>query len=241
LVDFRRAKIWKIKTIKTFGNNIVSTYLLWYLCTMEEKASWVLEQARKLYQRYGIKSVTMDDVAKHLCISKKTLYEYFSDKEDLVRQVILKDHDRQCRFIDDIEEKNLNAIEELFEVYKMINTMYKEYNPSMEFDIRKYYPDLYVRIKDVRRKRMYEAAHRNMVKGKKEGLFRRDLNAGIIARLHVSRTENLFENDLFTPEELTSFRMFHEVFVYHLQGMLSPAGRTFFEANFKKFKATLQG
>jgi hypothetical protein len=86
---------------------------------------------------------------------------------------------------------------------------------------------------------MYEATHSNLMKGKREGLYRKELNAGVIARLHVFRTESMFDNDMFTMEELTSLKVFHEIFVYHLQGILSPEGRVFFDANFHKLKAGL--
>jgi len=205
---------------------------------MEEKVYQILEKVRKLYYRYGIKSVTMDDVAKHLSISKKTLYEYFEDKEDLVRHVLLQEQEQIDEIFDKILKKKLNAVEELFEVYKIINAMCQEYNPSMEYDIRKYYPDISAWIKEIRRKRMYNAAYNNMVKGKQEGLFRNDLNASIIARLHVSRTETLITNDIFSMEELTSFKVCQEIFVYNLQGILSHKGRAFFEANLEKIKAS---
>ena len=210
-----------------------------YFCRMNPKASYILEQVGRLYHRYGIKSVTMDDVASQLGISKKTIYEFFHDKEDLVKQVLLFQHDHQCGFLNAIERKDYNAIEELFEVYKIINEMLRENNPSMEYDVRKYYPDLFQEIRKIRRKRMYESVYNNLNQGKKEGLYRKELNSKIIAKLHVFRTESLFDNDMFTQEELTSFKMFHEIFVYHLQGILSNDGRTFFENNFDKFKATL--
>ena len=110
----------------------------------------------------------------------------------------------------------------------------------MEYDIRKYYPGLFIKIREIRRKRMFESVYNNLNQGKKEGLYRKELKSRIIAKLHVFRTENLFENDMFTQEELTSITMFHEIFVYHLHGILSHEGRTFFENNFDKFKATLQ-
>jgi TetR/AcrR family transcriptional regulator, cholesterol catabolism regulator len=206
---------------------------------MNPKAHSILEQVGKLYHRYGIKSVTMDDVAKQLGISKKTIYEFFSDKEDLVKQVLLFEHDHRCGFLQAIEGRKLNAIEELFDVYKMINNMLREFNPSMEYDIRKYYPSLFLKIREVRRKRMFESVYNNLNKGKKEGFYRKDLNSRIIAKLHVFRTENALDNDMFTQEELTSFKMFHEIFVYHLYGIISHEGRIFFESNFDKFKATL--
>jgi AcrR family transcriptional regulator len=206
---------------------------------MNTKALFILEQVGRLYHRYGIKSVTMDDVAGQLGISKKTIYEFFSDKEDLIKQLLLFEHENSCGFLNAIDGKNFNAIEALFEVYKMINGMLREFNPSMEYDIRKYYPNLFLEIREIRRKRMFESVHKNLLMGQKEGLYRDDLNAEIIAKLHVFRTENLFDNDMFTQEELTSLIMFHEIFVYHLHGILSHEGRKFFEGNFEKFKASL--
>jgi AcrR family transcriptional regulator len=206
---------------------------------MDTKRQFILEQTGKLYHRYGIKSVTMDDVARHLGISKKTIYEYFSDKEDLVSNVLMHEYEHDCIFLNMIEGRKLNAIEELFEVYKMINTMFKEYNPSMMFDTRKYYPDLYQRIRAVRRKRMFESVFGNLNKGKEEGIYRKELDSVLIAKLHVIRTESFFDNDMFTQEEMMSFKLFHEIFVYHLNGILNQDGRNFFEANFNKFRATI--
>src|ERR1035438_2057262 len=192
---------------------------------MEEKSLYIVEKVRKLYQQYGIKSVTMDDVARHLCISKKTLYEYFQDKEDLVRSVVLLDHERMDRFFGEISKRNLNAVEELLEVYKLIHNMFRDYNPSMEYDIRKYYPDLYNNIRKIRRKRMFETVYHNLQKGKTEGLYRKELNSKIIAKLHVLRIENMTENDFFSVEEITSFKFFHEIFFYHVHGILNQQGR----------------
>ena len=181
----------------------------------------------------------MDDVAKHLCISKKTLYEYFQNKEDLVKKVVFLDHERLDSFFSDIAKPNLNAIEELLEVYRLIHNMFRDYNPSMEYDIRKYYPDLYNKIKEIRRKRMFETVYHNLKKGKAEGSYRKELNSKIIAKLHVLRVENMFENELFTVEEITSFKVFHEIFFYHVHGILSQKGVKFFYQNFKKIKAGL--
>jgi hypothetical protein len=206
---------------------------------MNPKALHIAEQVRKLYHRYGIKSVTMDDVASHLGISKKTLYEHFRDKEDLVHTVLMMEHEQVCCVLQSIEGKQVNAVEEMFHVYKMINSMFQDYNQSMVYDIRKYYPTLSSKLKEVKRKVMFESAQANMNKGKAEGLYRKELNSVTVAKLHVLRVENLFNNDMFTQEELASFTLFHEVFVYHIYGILSHEGRNFFEANFDKFKASL--
>ncbi len=203
---------------------------------MENKAESILVQVSRMYRRYGIKSVTMDDVAKQLGISKKTLYGFFRDKEDLVHKVLMLEHQRQYACYDALEARGLNAIEEYFEVYKILKAQYNDYHPSMEYDLRKYYPDLYFRIRAIRRKRILESTYRNLNKGKKEGLYRKELNAKIISKLHLSRIESLFDSDLFTSEELGSFKVFREIFLYHLNGIMSQTGREFFEENLKKFR-----
>lgn len=227
-----------LQHIKTFLFKQFPTFLFIFV-KMNDKALKILEQVRKLYHRYGIKSVTMDDVARHLCISKKTLYEHFEDKEDLVGQVIMLQVEAEDQCFSQIAEKKLNAIEELFEVYKLINLFYHDFNPSIEYDIRKYYPDLYMKIREIRRKRMYDSTLRNIEKGKKEGYFRSGIDASIISKMHVFRTENLFDNDLFTNEEINNVNVFNEMFVYHINGLLSEKGREFFERNFEKIKAGL--
>ncbi|MEI7490087.1 MAG: TetR/AcrR family transcriptional regulator [Bacteroidota bacterium] len=207
---------------------------------MSDKVQSILGQVSRLYHRYGIKSVTMDDVASHLCISKKTLYEYFEDKKDLVSQVLLTEHSGNCKLFDEILNLKLNAIEELFEIYKSIKKMIQDYNPSMDYDIRKYYPDLFMKIREVRRRSMFENTLKNMNKGKKDGLYRKDLNAEVIARLHLFRIESLVDNDLFSADELNSFEIFHELFIYHLHGIMSNKGREFYLRNFEKFRGSIE-
>ncbi len=203
---------------------------------MEGRATRILEKVKKLYHRHGIKNVTMDDVANHLGISKKTIYNYFKDKEDLVRQVLLLEQEHTSVILDGILRKKLNSIEELLEIYKLINRLFQEFNSSMENDIRKYYPDIYTWVKETKRKWMYETMYNNLKKGKREGLYRKDLDTSIIARLHVAQTENLINSDVFSLEELTSFMVFQEIFIYHLMGILNQKGMEFFINGFEMIK-----
>ena len=138
-----------VKTLETFFVFKVSYCTFAHI--IKEK---ILSNAADFFLNYGFKSVTMDDVSRHLGISKKTLYEFFTDKEDLVKQVLTWDYDRKLAFFLEIEQKKLNAVEELFEVYKMIKKMFKDFNPSVEYDIRKYYPTLFTQLREIKRKRM---------------------------------------------------------------------------------------
>lgn len=206
-----------------------------HLLTMNEELKHILEKVRELYMRYGIKSITMDDVASVLSISKKTLYKYVTDKDDLVGKIVDQEIKIQQMDSSSILSSNLNAIEELMMVSKMINHKLKEINPSTEYDLRKYYPHHFQKLVDGRRKRMYTNIIANIRKGKKEGLYREDLNEEIIAKLQVSRIESMMENEIFSIEEFTSPRFFQEIFIYHIRGIANKKGIDFLENKLKDF------
>jgi AcrR family transcriptional regulator len=192
---------------------------------MDEKLNSLLERVFKLYNKFGIKSVTMDDVARELGISKKTLYQYVSDKAELVEKVITQNTDHHRRVIYGIVAQGHNAIEELLEVNRYMNQMMKEQNPTLDYDLKKYYPEIHARLVRESRKRMYESIRLNLVKGQKEGLYRQDMDIDVISRLHMTRLEYKYSSDSFTITELNSEKIMKEIFIYHLHGIASDKGR----------------
>ena len=197
---------------------------------MDQKELHIIDQVHQLYQKYGIKSVTMDDVSTHMAISKKTLYKYVSDKSDLVNKVVNYELGKRKALFSKIFSKSMNAIEELIEVNKTINEFIINYNCSMEYDLQKYYPEIFMKIKKIRRENMYSAIINNLKKGKKEGLYRAELNEEIITKLHVFRIENSAGNDQFSLDEITSSEFINEVFSYHIRGIANKTGLVFFES-----------
>lgn len=202
---------------------------------MNEELRKILEKVGELYLRYGIKSITMDDVASHLSISKKTLYKYVTDKDDLVGKVIdiqikklQSDMDCKCH-------ENLNAIEELLIVSKMINHKMKNINSGTLFDLKKYHPIHYQKFLNARREKMHTNIINNIRKGKEEGFYRSDLDEDIISKLHISRIENILDSDFFSVEEYTSSKFFQEIFVYHIRGIANQNGIDFLENKLKSF------
>jgi AcrR family transcriptional regulator len=206
---------------------------------MNKEFEDLLAKVSVLYRKYGIKSVTMDDVAHELGMSKKTLYQFVSDKTELVQMVV--EHVRHCNFnsMRKKEETDLNAIEELIEVSQHLNTVMKDHSPTYEYDLKKYYPDIYRNLMLARRKTMYESMISNIRKGKKEGLYRNDLDETIIAKLHLLRIENIQTTEIFNEEELHSQKFFREVFVYHIHGLATDKGLKILRENIDKL-ATLK-
>jgi AcrR family transcriptional regulator len=196
----------------------------------------ILFRVRELYMKYGIKSITMDDVATELGISKKTLYQFVADKDDLVGKYIDFEIELRQEEICKCFKIGFNAIEELFEISGFMNKMMRDQNPATEHDLRKYYPHHYQKTIKTRRERMYSYVLMNLKKGKEEGLYRIEMDEEIIAKLYLSRSENIHFNELFTIEEFTSSKLFTELLTYHVRGIATEKGITVLEKKIKELE-----
>lgn len=191
---------------------------------MELKLENILDKVFEMYNRYGIKSVTMDDVASMLGMSKKTLYQYVTDKKDLVEKVIDRLIGQKECLQQEVYTKDLNAIEEIFELATIMNDHVKTYNPAMDYDLKKYYPGVHQKISKIRRDKMYNSLLANLKKGIDNGIYREEMDLDIIAKIFVSRVELSIDNPLFLPEEITSAKVFKEMMTYHLHGICNTKG-----------------
>jgi TetR/AcrR family transcriptional regulator, cholesterol catabolism regulator len=203
---------------------------------MNDELKNILQKVRELYMKYGIKSITMDDVARELGISKKTLYQYVTDKDDLVGKFIdneiLMRQEEICKCFG----IGFNAIEELFEISIFMNKMMRDQNPATEYDLKKYYPVHYQKTVKARREGIYEYILLNLKKGIKEGLYREEMDKEIIAKLYLSRVEDSHINELFTKEEFTSMRLFVEILTYHVRGIATEKGIIVLENKIKEIE-----
>lgn len=204
---------------------------------MNEELKNILVKVRELYMKYGIKSITMDDVARELSISKKTLYQYVTDKDDLVGKFVDNEIAMRMEEICRCFQNSWNAIEELFEISIFMNKMMKDQNPATEYDLKKYHPVHFQKILKSRREGMYKYILLNLRKGKDEGLYRAELNEEVIAKLYLSRSENIHLETLFTVEEFTSIKLFIELLIYHVRGIATEKGIIVLEKKIKELEA----
>lgn len=199
---------------------------------MEQEKLNIAIKTTELFMKFGIKSITMDDVAKHLGMSKKTIYKYYTDKTDLVKICITNHIETNVKCINDKHDSDENAIDILLGVHQMVNNMLKEINPSFEFDLQKYYPEVYAIITTRRSKNMLESIHKNLVQGIKEGFYRENMKVDIVTKLFVSNMESFHFSKHFTREDLYSSDVFHEIFVYHIHGIASNKGIKYLNDNY---------
>ena len=194
-----------------------------------EELKGILERVQCLYFKYGIKSVTMDDVAHELRISKKTLYEHFKDKADLVEKVFVHFHNKHEQKICDIQNQSINAIEQLLEINRIIKELLKEYNPSVDYDLKKYYPALYQNINEEEGERLFSLILENVKQGKKENIYRKEINEEIIAKFYVYQVESIIRSKSISLEEILSEEFYNEIFIYHIRGVANEKGIKFLE------------
>jgi AcrR family transcriptional regulator len=196
----------------------------------------ILMKVRELYMKFGIKGITMDDVASELSISKKTLYKFVSDKDDLVGKFVDYEIEIRQNEICKCIHAESNAIEELFEITVFMNRIIRTQNPATEHDLEKYYPHHHQKIVKARRLGVYNYILLNLKKGKEEGLYRLDMNDEIIAKLYLSRLESIHSTDLFTVEEFTSMKLFVELLSYHIRGIATEKGIIILENKIKELE-----
>lgn len=200
---------------------------------MEEKELFIIGKVGELFKKYGIKSVSMDDIAQQLCISKKTLYQYFKDKADLVVKVVNShncDHDK--KFVDLINSE-MNAIDALIEVSKHLIEMLKDINPPILYDLRKYYPELTKDLIVNRKDHVYNNIKTNLLKGIEEGLYRQDVNPDIITAIYVKRMDDIFLEEDSYLNRFAQHEIFSQLFIYHIRGIVSEKGLKYFENKIK--------
>ncbi len=200
-----------------------------------ENTEEIYQKVLELYKKYGIKSVTMDDISREMGISKKTLYTLVADKNELVEKTVLHEFEsvKGC-FMKVFDKKGLNAIEQLFEVNYFMRKQLKHHSFSLEYDLRKYFPELYKKITDKKQEEMYQSVLENMKKGKAEGIYREELNEVLIAKLYVSRIVHAHESAIISIEDFIEPEASREYFVYHIRGIANDKGIKILEDNIEK-------
>lgn len=184
----------------------------------------MIKKIEELLLKYGIRSLSMDDIARELGISKKTLYQHFKDKKDIVMQVVMHGIEEQSVSIKEIiAENKFNAIDVLFFVSKQIAENHKSMNQNIHFDLQKYYPDAWQILSEHNKKHVYGKICQNMEQGISEGLYLDDYKISVIAKLYVQQVNNvsLLED---MNEDLSFDEILRNIFVYHIRGIASPKG-----------------
>ena len=191
---------------------------------MDNKKIEFLSKAITVYMQYGFKSVTMDEMARQLGMSKKTIYTFVKDKGDLINQCLELSQDSEKCDITDLAKKHDNAIEELLGIGELVSSRLRSIHPSIFFDLKKYYPEVILKFKQHKDTFIKQSVVDNLEKGMRQGLYRDNLDSEIIAKMYLSFIDVLFHGDTFPTSEYTFTQVYSEYFRYHIRGIASDKG-----------------
>lgn len=185
---------------------------------MKEK---IITKAKDMFLNLGFKSITMDDIACEMCISKKTIYKYFANKEVLIAESTQVLHREIHKIITEIIAKNYNAIEENFEIRRMFSDLFKSSDTSPVYQLKKHYPSVYEKALEYQIQECESCFRQNIDKGIEQGLYRADINIGVYVKFYYALIFNINEN---TRSEREAKKLELEALEYHTRAMATPKG-----------------
>lgn len=196
---------------------------------MKEK---IIAKASDLFLKLGFKSVTMDDIAGEMCISKKTIYKYFCNKEVLIAESTSMVHAQVHEIIHTIVERNYNAIQENFEIKEMFRDMFKNNTDSSPiYQLKKHYPEIYQNVLSYELDQCTQYFRANIEKGIQENLYRSDLDIELYVKFYYTLVFHINEN---TASEKEAQRIELAALEYHTRAMATAEGILELEKQLKK-------
>jgi AcrR family transcriptional regulator len=188
---------------------------------MEER---ILLKARDLMLQSGLRQVTMDDLAHQLGMSKKTIYQYYKDKDDLVKAVVnleLKEHEMTCK---DCKSKAENAIHEMFLLMENMKAMTQTMNPNAMMELEKHFPTAFEIIKNHKDEFLFSLIKQNLSKGSEEGCYRADLDIDILSKFRLETVFIPFNLHLFPLNKFNSLEVHTQLMEHFVYGLMTVKG-----------------
>ena len=195
---------------------------------MENKER-IFEKATDLFMRYGIRSITMDEIAAQLGISKKTIYQFFTDKDAMVEAVMneeMKRNEEGCRGFSTTAE---NAVHEIFLAMDSMQEMLKTMNPQLIHDLEKFHPVASKRLKQYKYQFLFTMIKENLERGRREEIYRNDLNTDLTTRHRIESAFMPFNQEAFPQNKYPLNQTCQELAVLFLHSICNPSGKKLIE------------
>ena len=189
--------------------------------TLEKK---VLQKAVEFFMKYGVKSVSMDDISRGLGISKKTLYNVVDSKATLLKEALFFHLEFEKAFVNNARTQSTDAVEEMVTISKFIINLLRQHKPSLIFEVQKYYPEIWAQIESFNKEFIGQFVLENIQAGIAEGHYRDDLNPIIIQRLYIARMPVLVDHDIFPIDEFPRADLYEQFITHHMRGMMTSKG-----------------
>lgn len=200
----------------------------------EELRARIIEGAGELFQRYGVRSVSMDDIARHLTMSKKTIYQFFKDKDEVVMMALKSHMEYEKQEYGQIFNSDHNAIEELQLVTKCMRKDFKDMNPALLFDLQKYHPNAWKIWLEFKNEYIKKQVESNLKKGIEEGYYRKEINPEVLARLRVEQVQLAFDENVYPSDKYNLTELQLLLFDHFVHGLVTEKGKQMLKKYFTK-------
>ena len=184
----------------------------------------IIEGAAELFKTYGIKSVTMDSLANHLGMSKRTIYEVFSDKDDLLIGVMKWMAEKQKELVKRVFDDSENALIAIFKLLETNMNHFQEMSPAFQADMKKFHHEVLMKKTDKCEMPDYRNNKQLIERGIKEKLFRKDINPELVNRCLYSHVRSIMDQDLYPFEQFTRREVVKNIFINYLRGISTKVG-----------------
>ena len=189
----------------------------------------ILQKANDLFMRYGIRSITMDEIAAQLGISKKTIYQFFTDKDEMVDGVVenhIRENESKCRRFRDM---SMDAVHEIVLAVEETEEMLKVMNPLILYDLEKHHPKSQKKLMNHFHRFMYVMVVENLQKGIGEGFYRPELNQDIVAKHRMESAFLCFNQDVFPHGRYMISEVCRELAILYLYSIVTEEGKNLIE------------
>jgi len=201
---------------------------------MEKSLVEILDRVRELFFKYGVRSVSMDDICRDIGISKKKLYQHFKSKNELVEKLLELERENFEIIFTKNNFDGVNAIDVLLKVSTDVGERFRDVTPSLTFDLKKYYPEIYHKHIENRIEFIYEQIQLNIKKGIKNGMYRDDLSIELLARLYIRRLIDLHNPEIFPADKFSFQTLFDVMFDNFIRGISNENGISYYEQQKRK-------
>lgn len=184
----------------------------------------IIEKSCELFLNLGFKSVTMDEIATAIGVSKKTIYKYFSNKTDLVTAVTNTMFEKISCGIDHVCGIEMNPIDEIFAIKKLVLEHLKDEKSSPQYQLQKYYPKIFLSLKQKQFQVMQKCVIENLERGIEMELYRKNVDVDFVSRIYFVGVTGIKDNDMFPIKNYVMKTLMNQYLEYHLRGICTPKG-----------------
>ena len=196
---------------------------------MEEVKCKILGKAHELFSKFGVRSVTMDEIAQKLSISKRTIYACFKNKKELVNEDVTAKLELEMQKLQEIKNSSENAIEMIYKISKLMREFSNDCNPNLFLDLEKFFPEAWAMFVEFRDNVIFAEIKYMIDRGIEEAYFRADINSDVLAKLRLAEIEMCLRNDLFSDSKYDTFELVTQLWDHYVYGLLTDKGKQLLE------------